>query len=122
MGFMTRWEPARSMSTFQDEMNELFRSFFGPNGGRLPKATEFVPVLDVIENKDDYTVKMEVPGVDVKDIEVKMEGDVLTLRGEKRFEREEKGKNFERLERTYGAFNRTIAFPLPVKADAIKAI
>jgi HSP20 family protein len=103
-------------------MNELFQRFFGGNGSRLPKAAEFVPALDVIENKDDYAVKMEIPGIDAKDIEVKLEGDSLTVRGEKKAEKEEKGKNFHRIERSYGAFTRSVGFPLPVKAEGIKAV
>ena len=122
MGLMTRWAPTQSLATLQDEMNDLFRSFFGGNGDRLGRVMEFVPALDVIENKDDFTVKMDVPGIDAKDIEVKLEGDTLFVRGEKKFEKEEKGKNFQRMERSYGSFNRTVEFPIPVKADAIKAV
>lgn len=120
MNILTRWDPSRSLTTFQDQMNELMQEFFGPGNGQ--KVAEFNPLVDVTETADSIIVKAEVPGMDAKDIELKIEGDTLAMRGEKKFEKEEKGKSFHRVERTYGAFHRTFRLPTEVKVDAVKAV
>jgi HSP20 family protein len=120
MNILTRWDPSRSLTTFQDQMNELMQEFFGPGNGQ--KTVEFTPLVDVTETADSIIVKAEVPGMDAKDIELKIEGDTLAMHGEKKFEKEEKGKSFHRVERTYGAFHRSFRLPTEVKVDAVKAV
>lgn len=121
MNLLTRWDPSRSLTTFQDQMNELMRDFFGtPGDGK--KTADFMPLVDVSETPDSILVKAEVPGMEAKDIELKIEGDTLTLRGEKKSEKEEKGKSFHKVERTYGSFHRAFRLPTEVKVDAVKAV
>ncbi len=97
----------------QRQMGRLFEDF-------LPAAaTNWMPSVDVSETEDDVIVRAEVPGIPPKEIEVSVVGDTLHLRGEKREEKEEKGKNWHRIERRYGAFDRAI--PLPCEVDSEKA-
>lgn len=87
-----------------------------------PKSTgELVPRLDVSETEKEIKVAAELPGMDEKDVNVTLEGDVLTLKGEKKAEAEEKGKNFHRVERTYGSFQRVITLPAEVDATKVTA-
>jgi len=79
------------------------------------------PVVDVVENADSVTVKAELPGIDPKDVDISVSGDTLTIKGEKKEEKEEKGKSFYRVERTYGSFCRSISLPTGVEADKAKA-
>ncbi len=120
MKSMTRWDPTRNLVSLRNQMNDLVRDFFGPEDKE--PLLEFEPLVDVSETPEAITVKAEVPGMEAKDIEVKIEGDVLTLRGEKRSEREEKGKLFHRVERACGAFHRAFTLPVDVKVDAVKAV
>jgi HSP20 family protein len=87
-----------------------------------PKSTgDLVPRLDVSETEREIKVTAELPGMDEKDVNVTLEGDVLTLKGEKKAEAEEKGKNFHRVERTYGSFQRVITLPAEVDATKVTA-
>jgi HSP20 family protein len=80
-----------------------------------------MPAVDVAENDKQVTVKVEVPGVDPKDIDVSLEGNYLTVRGEKKSEREEKGENFHRVERSFGSFSRTIELPQNIDSNEVTA-
>lgn len=120
MNVLTRWDPARNLTSFQDQMNDLLRDFFGTTNG--PKPVDFNPMVDVTETADAILVKAEVPGMDAKDIEIKIEGDTLSMRGEKKSEKDEKGKTFHRVERTFGSFYRAFRLPAEVKVDAVKAV
>lgn len=102
------------------EMDRLFDRFFEGEVD-VPALGEFMPTMDLKENTDKVTVTMEVPGVDAKDVEVSVSDHMLTVKGEKKQGKEEKGEHSHRIERSYGAFARTIALPAAVdtnKADA----
>jgi len=118
MTLITRYEPFREFSTIQDRMNRLFRDSFG-NEGREEALTNtaFAPPVDVYEDEHTVTLKIEVPGIDEKDIDVRIENSTLTVHGERKFEKEEKEENFHRLERRYGTFYR--AFTLPTTIDTV---
>lgn len=108
-------------SLLRREMDSLFDNFFGgfdmePFEGRLGS---FSPRVDVIENDREIRVSVELPGMDDKDIDVSLNKDMLTIRGEKKEEKEQKGKDYYRMERSYGSFSRTV--PLPVEIDMEKA-
>jgi HSP20 family protein len=81
----------------------------------------FVPPVDVYENEHDIIVKMEVPGIDQKDIDIRLENNVLTVKGERKLEKEEKEENFQRVERRYGAFTRSFTLPNTVDTETVKA-
>ena len=118
MTVITRWDPFREFSTVQDRMNRLFRDSYGPEGREESlTSTTFAPPVDVYEDEHNVTLKIEVPGVDEKDIDVRVENNVLTVHGERKFEKEEKEENFRRVERQYGSFTRT--FTLPSTVDAV---
>lgn len=104
------------------EMDRMFERWFG--GLELPDLgfeTEWAPALDVSETKDAVTIKAEVPGIDAKDIEVTLEGQVLTIKGEKKEEKEEKEEHYYRKERSYGAFARSIRLPASVEVGKVAA-
>jgi HSP20 family protein len=100
-------------------MDRLWDDYFGPGRrGLQPLEAEFAPAIDVKETAEQVVVKAEVPGIDAKDISISVTGDVLTIKGEKKSEREEKDENYHLLERSYGSFCRSL--PLPAAADLEK--
>ncbi len=117
MALLTRWEPFRDMARLQDEMSRLFED-------RLFKAGESVgwtPACDIYEDEEGVTLKFELSGVEPKDVDVRFENGVLTLRGERKLELEEKKENYHRIERSYGTFTRSFSLPGTVDADKIRA-
>ncbi len=116
-------EESRPLVGLQREMNRLFDDFFGRDFGIEPfrGPGQWLPALDVSETDKAVLVKAELPGLDAKDVEVSLVGGVLTLRGEKKEEKEEKTKSFHRVERSYGVFERAVQLPCPVKTDQVEA-
>ena len=86
-----------------------------------PALKTFNPTVDITEDEKAYHLSAELPGMDEKDMEVSIEGDVLTIRGEKRAEKEDNGKNYYRMERSYGAFHRAIPLPAEVEQEKVEA-
>jgi HSP20 family protein len=122
MTVLTRWEPFREFTTLQDRMNRLFRDAFGPEGREEAlTTTSFAPLVDVYEDEHNITLKIEVPGIDEKDIDVRIENNTLTVHGERKFEKEEKEENYRRIERQYGSFTRTFTLPTTVDAEKVSA-
>jgi len=122
MTVITRWDPFREFSTLQDRMNSLFRQNYGTEGREESLTTSsFAPAVDVYEDEHQVTLKIEVPGVDEKDIDVRIENNVLTVHGERKFEKEEKEENFRRVERRYGSFTRTFTLPNTVDSENVQA-
>src|SRR5262249_52104112 len=118
---MERWQPFRQVSELQADMNRLFDTVFGAptnvSTGRM-----WAPLCDVSETKDDLVLSFELPGVNEKDINVSITGDVLSVKGERRMQEPATGNDsYHRLERAYGKFERTVELPMPVQADKIKA-
>jgi HSP20 family protein len=118
---MSRWEPFRELSDIQQEMNRLFDAFFGRPTTVQAGERLWVPLADMWETRDDLYVAFEVPGVKEKDISVSITGDLLTVKGERKWDKELKEENFHRLERVYGRFERSVPLPVPVQADKVKA-
>jgi len=105
---------------FDDLVNRFFdRDFWAP--GDLVREDRWFPSVDISEGKKDITVKAEIPGVEAKDIDISLNGKLLTIKGEKKQEKEEKEENYYRTERSYGYFNRTIELPCEVDADKVDA-
>lgn len=122
MTVITRWDPFREFTTLQDRMNRLFRESYGPESHEEALTTsKFAPPVDVYEDEHTVTLKIEVPGIDEKDIDVRIENNVLTVHGERKFEKEEKEENFRRVERQYGSFTRTFTLPTTVDAEKVSA-
>jgi HSP20 family protein len=98
-------------------MDRLWESFFGERRALGPAET-WAPALDVSETKDKLIVKAELPGIDPKDVEISLRGNVLTVKGEKK---EEKEENYHLVERRYGSFVRSVRLPVDVEEDKIEA-
>jgi len=121
MTVLTRWDPFREVSALQNRMNRLFEEQYG--GGREESLTAgaFVPAVDIYEDEHSIQLKLEVPGVDEKDLDIKVENNTLTVSGERKFEKEEKEENFRRVERRFGSFTRSFTLPSTVSTDDIQA-
>src|SRR5436305_14755840 len=120
MTVLTRWDPFREFTTLQDRMNRLFRDNYGEGQEALSTST-FAPPVDVYEDEHNVTLKIEVPGIDEKDIDVQIENNLLTVHGERKFEKEEKEENYRRIERQYGSFIRSFTLPNTVDSENISA-
>ncbi|MBZ5647863.1 MAG: Hsp20/alpha crystallin family protein [Acidobacteriia bacterium] len=121
MTVLTRWYPFRELSNFQDRMNRLFQDFGPGREDELMTTGNFIPPVDVYEDEHAITLKLEVPGVEQRDIDVRLENNTLTIRGERKFEKEEKEENFHRIERRYGSFARSFALPNTVDPEQANA-
>lgn len=120
MTVVTRWDPFREFSTLQDRMGRLFRDSYGDNQEALTTST-FAPAVDVYEDEHNITLNIEVPGVEEKDIDIRVENNTLTVHGERKFEKEQKEENFRRVERQYGSFTRSFTLPSTVDTESIQA-
>jgi HSP20 family protein len=124
MTLLTRWEPFRefSMQELMNRMNRLFRESYAPEGPEEAlTTTSFAPPVDIYEDEHNITLKMEVPGIDEENIDVRIENNTLTIRGERKFDKEEKEENFRRVERQYGSFTRSFTLPSSVETENIQA-
>jgi HSP20 family protein len=116
--------PGKALASFRNEIDDLFNRFFDmdtPVSRRLFGEGEWAPRVDVVEGKGDITVKAEIPGCEIEDIDVKLDRRTLIIRGEKKEEKEEKEENYHRMERTYGSFSRMVELPGEVDPEAIEA-
>src|SRR6266849_8652068 len=125
MTLLTRWEPFREFSTMQDRMNRMNRLFRESYSPEVPEealtTTNFAPLVDIYEDEHTITLKLDVPGIEEKDIDVRIEGNTLTVHGERKFEKEEKEENYRRVERQYGSFTRSFTLPTTVDAENVEA-
>jgi HSP20 family protein len=122
MTVLTRWEPFREFATLQDRMNRLFRDSFNDVGRDESLASSnFAPAVDVYEDEHKVALKIEVPGIEEKDIDVRVENNMLTVTGERRIDKEEKQENYRRVERQYGSFTRSFTLPQTVDTDNVSA-
>jgi HSP20 family protein len=120
MASVTRWDPFQDVLSLREAMNQLMEeSFVRPNTAQ--GAKNFVPALDFSETAEGYLVEAALPGLKPEDVEITVENNVLTIKGETRQEVDDQKRNFHRIERRFGAFQRTIGLPTTVKADAIQA-
>ena len=117
-GAQVQWE---GLTDIQQEMNRLFDSFFGSPAMMTTGDRFWVPLVDMYETKDDLHVTFEVPGVREKEVGVSITGDLLTVKGERKWDSEQKDDSYYCLERVYGKFERSVALPVPVQADKVKA-
>ena len=116
---ITRWDPFREVVALQDRVNSLFRDL---NQGDDPVAAAgFVPAVDIYEDAQQVVLKLEVPGIQEKDLDIRVEDHTLTVKGERNFEAEEKEQNFHRIERRYGSFYRAFTLPSTVDTENVGA-
>lgn len=121
MPVLTRWDPFREFTTLQDRMNRLFQQQSYNDNDEALTTSNFAPPVDVYEDEHNVTLKIEVPGIDEKDLDIRVENNTLTVHGERKFEKEEKEENYRRVERQYGSFTRSFTLPNTVNADEVKA-
>jgi len=128
MTTLTRFVPFRSpledVAVLQSRLNSIFNEFTAPDGAQATEAAatvSFVPPVDVYEDEHQLTLKLEVPGVKQSDLDIRLENQTLTVKGERRFERDAKAENFHRIERRYGSFVRSFTLPQTVDTAAVNA-
>lgn len=116
------WDPFKNLITLQDRMNRLFDETM--EGGRkteLVKAGAWAPPVDIFENETEIIMSAELPGIDMKDVDVQVRENTLTLKGERRMEKAEQKENYHRVERVYGSFMRSFTLPSTVDQEKITA-
>jgi HSP20 family protein len=127
---LVRWNPARDLSAFpsdvlsmRKEINRMFDSFFHGDLSDTTSAftSAWIPPVDIAERDKDFVVRMELPGVAKEDVSITMQESVLTVKGEKKQEKESKGSDYHRAERSYGSFQRSFTLPTGVRAEGIDA-
>lgn len=119
---IVKWEPLKDFVTFQDRMNQFLSdtlNHYETENGRL--IQDWVPAVDIYEDAEAVQLKAELPGMEMKEIEVKVANNTLEIRGEKKIEQEEKKENYHRIERVFGRFARSFRLPNTVAQDKIKA-
>src|SRR5438045_5476169 len=125
MTLLANWEPVRQYSTMQDRTNRMNRLFRELRNSEAPEealtTTSFAPPVDIYEDEHNITLKLEVPSIDEKDIDVRIDNNTLTVHGERKIEKEEKEENFRRIERQYGSFTRSFTLPSSVDPGQVSA-
>ncbi|HXG37856.1 MAG TPA: Hsp20/alpha crystallin family protein [Bacteroidota bacterium] len=128
---LIRWNPTRELTSWasdlwnmQREINRVFDNFFrgGVQDDGSLGLSYWMPAVDIAEHDNEFVVKVELPGVSKDDVKVTLESNILTIRGEKKQDRETKNENYHRLERTYGSFQRSFTLPSSVRSDKIEAV
>jgi HSP20 family protein len=120
MSTLERWEPFRGVSTVEGQLNRIFGDLLG----RTPQEsnlTTWAPSVDIFETENALTVKADLPEVKPEDLDIRVENNILTIRGERKFEKKVDEKNYLRVERSYGSFSRSFSLANTVNPDAIKA-
>jgi HSP20 family protein len=119
---LIRWEPARELGAIQNEMNRLFNTFFETpapgNGGTLRR---WIPAMDLVETENEFVLRADLPGLSENDVKIELEDNTLTVSGERRAEHEERKEGYYRIERSSGAFARSLTLPEGVDAEAVRA-
>src|SRR5262245_63836749 len=120
---IVRWEPFRDLLSLQERMNRMFGEYRGAHTSDDEWALggSWAPAVDIYEQGNDIVLKAELPGVDPKDVDIRLENNVLTLRGQRKLESEVKKESYHRVERSYGSFSRSFTLPSVVDQGGIKA-
>ncbi len=115
------WRDRSELSTLRREIDSIFDRFFEGWPFRTTAGRQWIPSVDISETTKEIIVRAELPGMDPKDIDISIQGNLLTLRGERRQEKEEEGENYHRIERSFGAFSRTLQLPAEVDLEKVNA-
>lgn len=118
---LVRWDPFRELEALREDVNRLFQETMARPRRESPAARTWAPPVDVAEDENNIIVKAELPGMKREDIDIELTGDTLTIRGERKFEAEDKKENYVRVERAYGKFQRSFTLGVPVKTNEVKA-
>jgi HSP20 family protein len=117
---LIRWRPMRDMVDIQEEISRMFQNIGGPTDGET-RTSNLYPPADVLENKDSFIVRAELPGLKKEDVKVTLQNNILVISGEKKREEEQKDQNVHRVERSYGTFYRKFELPVAVDSKNIQA-
>ena len=120
MSNLNRWEPFRGAATLHEHLNRVFGEGFG-RSSEESNLTTWAPAVDILENEHELVVQADVPDVDPKDLDIRVENNILTIRGERKFQKQVKENNYLRVERSYGTFARSFSLANTVNSEAIKA-
>jgi HSP20 family protein len=120
MRTIARWEPFRGVTALQDQINRLFNDTF-ERTGEQSNLSAWAPAVDIYETEHELVVKADIPDVDPKDLDIRVENHLLTIRGERKFEKKVSEENYLRVERSFGSFARSFTLANTVNTDAIKA-
>jgi len=121
MRAMNRWEqPLRGATTLQDQINRMFSEGVG-HAGQESNLTPWAPAVDIYETENELVIKADLPDVNPQNLDIRVENNILTIRGERKFESKVNEDNYLRIERAYGSFSRSFSLANSVKSDAIKA-
>ena len=120
MNSVIRWEPFRSSNSLQEHFNGLVESAY-PGRSSESSVTTWAPAVDIQETENELVLKADLPGLDEKDIDVRIENNTLTVRGERKFEKQVSEDNYLRVERSYGSFSRSFTLPNTINTEAIRA-
>jgi HSP20 family protein len=121
MSSMIRWEPFRGLNTLQEQVNRLFEDSLARSRSGQAELASWAPAVDIFETENELVVKADLPDVQEKDIDVRVENNTLTIRGERKFSNEVHEDNYLRVERAYGSFTRSFSLPNTVNTEAIRA-
>jgi len=117
-----RWDPFRDLITLREKMNRLFEDAFTSRTEEKDLISRsWSPAVDIFETENELVLTAEVPGIEDKDIEIKIEDNTLSLKGERKFEKETKEENYHRIERAYGSFYRSFTLPTYIDQDKVRA-
>jgi HSP20 family protein len=117
---LNRWEPFRGAATLQEQVNRLFGNVL-EHSGEESNLTSWAPAVDIYETEHELVVKADLPEVDPKELDIRVENNLLTIRGERKFEKKVTEENYLRVERAYGSFSRSFSLANTVNSEAIKA-
>lgn len=117
---MNRWEPFRSANTFHEQLNRVFDDVLR-RSGEESNLTTWAPAVDIFETEHELVVKADLPDVDPKELDIRVENNILTIRGERKFQKQVNENNYLRVERSYGSFARSFSLANTVNSEAIKA-
>ena len=120
MRTMNRWEPSRGATTLQEKFNRVFGDML-ERAGDESNLTPWAPAVDIFETEHELVVQADLPDVNPQDLDIRVENNILTIRGERKFENKVNEDNYLRVERAYGSFSRSFSLANSVKSDAIKA-
>jgi HSP20 family protein len=123
---LVRWDPIREIDSLQGEMNRLFASYFDtpttrPNDNGTTTARRWVPAMDLVETREHFVLKADLPGITESDVHIEVANNVLTVAGERKAEHEDKHEGYYRLERATGAFSRSLTLPEGIDPESVRA-
>ncbi|MGA9630743.1 MAG: Hsp20/alpha crystallin family protein [Candidatus Acidiferrales bacterium] len=118
---ITRWDPFQNLAALQDQVNRLLEAPLAGRRAENSNLTAWAPAVDIYETENELVIKADLPDIDEKDLDVRVENNMLAIRGERKFEQKVKEDNYLRIERTYGSFSRSFSLPTTVNTESIHA-